>query len=91
MQIILRQSQSDGKRYATGLRSIVAISWNDDDNSLYAVNHGRDYLYAHAPQYFSPWQNAVLPAEEFMKIKEGDDFGWPYSYYDPFKNKINVH
>ncbi len=83
----LGQSQSDGQRFATGLRSVVAISWNDKDNNLYALQHGRDYLYAHAPQYYTPWQNAVLPAEEFMKIKEGDDFGWPYSYYDPFKHK----
>ncbi len=83
----LNQSQSDGQKFATGIRSVVAISWNDDDNSLYAVQHGRDYLYGHAPQYFSPWQNAVLPAEEFMKIKEGDNFGWPYTYYDPFKHK----
>ena len=83
----LNQSQADGQRFATGIRSVVAISWNDEDNSLYAVNHGRDYLYGHAPQHFSPWQNAVLPAEEFMKIKEGDDFGWPYSYYDQFQRK----
>ncbi len=83
----LNQSQSDGQRFATGLRSVVAISWNDEDNSLYAVQHGRDYLHGHAPQYYSPWQNTVLPAEEFMRIKEGDDFGWPYSYYDQFKQK----
>ncbi|MBI3483226.1 MAG: PQQ-dependent sugar dehydrogenase, partial [Bacteroidetes bacterium] len=86
----LEQSQADGQRFATGLRSIVAISWNEKDNSLYAVNHGRDYLYGHAPQYFTQWQNAVLPAEEFMKIKEGEDYGWPYSYYDPFKHKKMV-
>ena len=83
----LEQYQADGQRFATGLRSIVAIFWNEEDNSLYAVNHGRDYLSNHAPQFFSPWQNAVLPAEEFMKIKEGDDYGWPYSYYDHFKHK----
>lgn len=83
----LQQTQSDGQRYATGVRSVVGMSWNDEDNSLYAVNHGRDYLHGHAPQYFSEWQNAVLPAEEFMKIKENDDFGWPYTYYDHFKNK----
>jgi len=83
----LGQTQADGKMFATGIRSIVAISWNDQDQSLYAVQHGRDYLYNHAPQYYSQWQNAVLPAEEFMKIKQGDDFGWPYSYYDPFKRK----
>jgi len=82
-----RQSQSDGKRIATGLRSIVGISWNEADNSLYAVLHGRDYLYGHDPVNFTPWQNAVLPAEEFVNIKEGDDFGWPYSYYDHFKKK----
>ncbi len=83
----VEQYQTDGKRFATGLRSIVAISWNDTDNSLYAVLHGRDYLSSHAPQYYTPWQNAVLPAEEFMKIKEGEDYGWPYTYYDPFKHK----
>ena len=83
----LNQSQADGQKYATGLRSIVGISWNEEDNSLYALQHGRDYLYGHAPQYYSPWQNAVLPAEEFMKIKKDDDFGWPYSYYDHFKKK----
>jgi glucose/arabinose dehydrogenase len=81
------QHQSDGQRFATGIRSVVALSWNEEDNSLYAVQHGRDYLQGHAPQYYSPWQNAVLPAEEFMKIAEGDDYGWPYTYYDPFKKK----
>jgi glucose/arabinose dehydrogenase len=83
----LGQFQSDGQRFATGLRSIVAISWNDEDNSLYAVNHGRDYLHSHAPQFISPWENAILPSEEFVKIKEGNDFGWPYTYYDHFKQK----
>ncbi|NQW27779.1 MAG: PQQ-dependent sugar dehydrogenase [Flammeovirgaceae bacterium] len=83
----LDQRQSDGQLYATGVRSVVAMSWNSEDHSLYAVNHGRDYLNTHAPDHFSAWQNAVLPAEEFIKIKEGDDYGWPYSYFDPFKNK----
>lgn len=81
------QTQADGEMFAIGIRSIVGITWNEEDDSLYAVQHGRDYLHNHAPQYYSKWQNAVLPAEEFMKIKAGDDFGWPYSYYDPFKKK----
>jgi len=83
----IAQTQRDGKRYATGLRSVVALSWNTKDHSLYAVVHGRDYLYGHAPQYFTPWMNAVLPAEEFVNIKEDDDFGWPYTYYDPIQKK----
>ncbi len=82
-----QQTQEDGQGYATGIRSVVAISWNDEDNSLYAVQHGRDYLNNHAPKFFTPWESAVLPAVEFMKISEGDDFGWPYTYYDPFKKK----
>mgnify|MGYP003669304237 FL=1 len=83
----LNQTQYDGENYATGIRSIVGISWNSIDNSLYAVQHGRDYLHNHAPNIYSKWENAVLPAEEFMKIEKGDNFGWPYSYYDPFKEK----
>ncbi len=81
------QSQATAKKYATGLRSIVAMTWNDKEKSLYAVQHGRDYLYGHAPQYYTPWMNATLPAEEFMKIKSGENYGWPYTYYDHFKNK----
>jgi glucose/arabinose dehydrogenase len=81
------QTQSDGQVFATGIRSVVGISWNEKDNSLYAIQHGRDYLNEHAPQYFSRWQSAVLPAEEFIKIKKGDNYGWPYCYYDPFKHK----
>ena len=81
------QKQSDGIRFATGLRSIVALSWNPEDDQLYALNHGRDYLHNHAPNYYSQWENTILPAEEFLIIKEGGDYGWPYTYYDPFKNK----
>lgn len=83
----LGQTPLNSKRFATGLRSIVAMTWNDEDESLYAVLHGRDYLYNHAPQYYSQWKNAVLPAEELLKIKESENYGWPYTYYDHFKNK----
>ena len=83
----LGQDISDGKRYATGIRSVVGLTWNSENNSLYGVNHGRDFLYNHAPQFYSEWDNTILPAEEFMKIKEGDNFGWPYTYYDHFKNQ----
>jgi glucose/arabinose dehydrogenase len=81
------QQLSDGKRFATGIRSLVGLTWNPQTRSLYAVNHGRDYLYNHAPMYYRPWHDAVLPAEEFIQIKEGDDYGWPYTYYDPYQNK----
>ena len=83
----LNQKLTDGEKFSTGVRSVVGITWNDYTNELFAVNHGRDYLHNHAPKYFSKWDNAVLPSDEFMMINEGDDFGWPYTYYDHFKSK----
>ena len=37
-------TQKDGERFATGLRSVVAMEWNHADNNLYVVMHGRDDL-----------------------------------------------
>lgn len=81
------QTQKDGERISTGIRSVVAIAWNKEDKSLYAAIHGRDNLSVMYPQLYSEWDNAVLPAEEFVKVKEGSNFGWPYYYYDPFIGK----
>ncbi|HEY0272289.1 MAG TPA: PQQ-dependent sugar dehydrogenase, partial [Chitinophaga sp.] len=83
----LNQEQQDGRRYATGLRSVVAMDWNTKENCLYVVAHGRDDLHLLFPKQFSAWQSAVLPAEEFLKIREGSNAGWPYYYYDPFKHR----
>jgi len=81
------QTQKDGKMVATGIRSVVAIEWNPMDESVYLVMHGRDDLLRLWAHLFSPWQSAVLPAEEFIKITEGDDYGWPYCYYDQNQQK----
>lgn len=83
----LNQTQRDGKLFATGLRSVVALDWNHDDNSLYALQHGRDDLLRLWSAKFSPWQSAELPSEEFFRVTEGLDAGWPYCYYDQIKNK----
>ena len=83
----LNQKLIDGEKYSTGVRSVVGITWNNYVDHLYAVNHGRDYLYNHAPKFYSEWDNAILPSDEFMKISKGDNFGWPYTYYDHFKSK----
>lgn len=81
------QTQRDGVRISTGIRSVVAIDWNKEDKSVYAAVHGRDNLSVMYPRLYSAWDNAVLPAEEFVKVSEGSNFGWPYSYYDPFLQK----
>ncbi|MCC6289700.1 MAG: PQQ-dependent sugar dehydrogenase [Chitinophagaceae bacterium] len=81
------QFQQDGQRYATGLRSIVALEWNNEDDNLFTVMHGRDYLHSTWPQYYSEWQGAVLPSEEFLRLKDGADAGWPYYYHDQLQEK----
>ncbi len=81
------QTIKDGVRYATGIRSVVAMDWNKADKTLYVVQHGRDDLVRSWPAYYSPWQSALLPAEEFLKVKQGTDAGWPYYYYDYMQKK----
>ncbi len=81
------QKQSDGIKYATGLRSIVALEWDKTSNSLYTLNHGRDDFRLLWPEFYSPWQSAMLPAEEFFKVPKGFDGGWPYYYYDQIQEK----
>ena len=82
----LNQTQKDGVRYASGIRSIVAMDWNPVDEELYAVIHGRDDLFRLFPEIYSSWKSALLPSEEFVKVTEGSDFGWPYCYYDQMTN-----
>lgn len=81
------QTEQDGRRYATGIRSIVAMAWNPQAHDLYALQHGRDDLYRSWSQYYSRWQSAVLPSEEFFRVTEGFDGGWPYYYFDWMKGR----
>lgn len=81
------QTIKEGKRFATGIRSAVAITWNPDDKNIYIVQHGRDDLHRTWPGLYSKWQSALLPSEEFLRIKEGSDGGWPYYYYDQIQGK----
>ena len=85
---VLNQDQAkDGYRYATGIRNAVAISWNDIENKLFALQHGRDQLSQLYPGIYTDAQSAQLPAEEFLSVNDGSDFGWPYCYFDPSQNK----
>lgn len=81
------QTQRDGKRYATGLRSIVGMTWSPLDNTLYAVVNGIDNFHTIFPKLYTTWDAAVLPAETLVKVKEGDNYGWPYAYYDQMQGK----
>ena len=79
------QFQKDGEKFATGLRSVVALEWNDRNDNLFTVVHGRDHIYNTWPQTFTVWEGSVLPSEVFLKLDEGSDAGWPYHYYNQIK------
>lgn len=83
----LNQSYSDGVRYATGTRNIVGLDWNNQSNELYAVQHGRDNLMQNWPELYDSVESAELPAEEFILVRKGSNFGWPYCYFDQLQNK----
>ena len=83
----LNQTQKDGEKYATGIRSIVAMDWSPIDEELYVVIHGRDDLFRLFPELFNSWKSALLPSEEFVKVTQGSNFGWPYCYYDQLVGK----
>jgi glucose/arabinose dehydrogenase len=78
-----KQTQRDGERFASGIRNSVAIAVNPVDRALYVVQHGRDQLYGNWPALFDSVRSAEVPAEELFRVEHGDDFGWPYCYYDP--------
>ncbi|MDE2195939.1 MAG: PQQ-dependent sugar dehydrogenase [Gammaproteobacteria bacterium] len=77
----------DGRRYATGIRNAVAITWDPLTHMLYALQMGRDQLHDDWPALYSVAQSAELPAEEFFLVHPGDNFGWPYCYYDQIRHK----
>lgn len=81
------QTQKDGYMFATGLRSIVGLSWNNADDNLYVLQHGRDDLLRLWANLYTPWQSAELPSEEFLRVKDGSHAGWPYCYYDHIKGQ----
>jgi len=74
--------QDDGQRYATGIRNAVALDWNSNVDQLYVAQHGRDQLRGLWSDHYTVEENASQPAEELFKVNKGDNFGWPYTYYN---------
>lgn len=81
------QTLAQGRRFATGMRNSVALARNPVDGRIYAAVHGRDQLLQNWGSLFTAEQSAEKPAEEFVQVNEGDNFGWPYCYYDPQMRK----
>ncbi|WP_255479948.1 PQQ-dependent sugar dehydrogenase [Mucilaginibacter sp. E4BP6] len=81
------QTYKDGIRYAAGLRNVVGLAWNQQDNQLFVMQHGRDQLHNLFPNLYTVHQSTELPAECMFALKEGDNAGYPYVYYDWIQHK----
>lgn len=80
------QKFEDGVRYATGIRNVVGLDWNTSTNTLFLMQHGRDGLQDY--HFFPDSISVELPAEEMLEVsKQGDNFGWPYCFYNQFLGK----
>ena len=84
---VLDQSREDGELWAGGIRNAIAQTWDPVYKRLFVGQMGRDRLDSLWPEYFDSEQNAELPAEEFFAAAQGDNFGWPYCYYDQFQGR----
>ena len=80
------QKQSDGVRFVAGLRNAIGITIGPD-NAVWAMQHGRDALFQSWPNLFDAKYGAENPAEELVRLSNGDDYGWPYCYYSNVENK----
>jgi mono/diheme cytochrome c family protein len=75
------------ERYATGIRNGEGFAI-EPNGQLLVTQHGRDQLHANWPKLFKPEQEATLPAEELLLLKQNGDYGWPECYYDAFMRKL---
>jgi len=81
----LNQTQADGVRFSTGHRHALALAWNTVSKQFFMVQMGRDNLNVVDPANYDTLDNAERVAEVMHVIREGSNFGWPYSYWDPIK------
>jgi glucose/arabinose dehydrogenase/cytochrome c5 len=79
---------SPKERYATGIRNADGIAIDSTGLGLWAAQQGRDELYENWPNLYNEKQGANLPAEELLRVDQGDDFGWPECYFDNVQQKL---
>jgi glucose/arabinose dehydrogenase/mono/diheme cytochrome c family protein len=82
------QPFTPGDRYATGIRNGEGFAVDAGGKLVYVTQHGRDQLHANWPDLYKPEEEATLPSEELLLLKQGGDYGWPECYYDPFQRKL---
>jgi glucose/arabinose dehydrogenase/mono/diheme cytochrome c family protein len=81
------QKFSAAERFATGLRNAEGFAI-DPSGHIFVTQHGRDQLHSNWPSVYQLEQEASLPAEEVLFLRQGGDYGWPECYYDPALGKL---
>ena len=81
------QTFSPAGRYATGIRNAEGFGI-DSAGRIFVTQHGRDQLHANWPDLYKPEEEATLPAEELLLLKQHGDYGWPECYYDGIQHKL---
>ena len=81
------QKFSAAERYATGIRNGEGFAI-DAAGRLFVTQHGRDQLGQNWTKLYTTQQGEDLPAEEFMRLEQGKDYGWPECYFDGFQKKL---
>ena len=78
---------SPAGRFATGIRNAEGFAI-DAAGRIFVTQHGRDQLHANWPALYKPEEEATLPAEELLLLKQGGDYGWPECYFDGLQGKL---
>lgn len=78
---------SPSERFATGIRNGEGFAI-DSAGRIFVTQHGRDQLRSNWPALYKPEEEATLPAEEVVLLKQGGDYGWPECYYDAGRKKL---
>jgi hypothetical protein len=82
------QPFSPADRFATGIRNGEGFAVDATGKRLFVTQHGRDQLHSNWPDLYKLEQEATLPAEELLLLKQGGDYGWPECYYDAVQQKL---
>ena len=67
----LLRAEPDGSGraiFASGLRNTIGFGWHPETGVLYGADHGID------------WLGDEAQPEEFNRIEQGSQYGWPYVY-----------
>ncbi|WP_192822224.1 sorbosone dehydrogenase family protein [Rufibacter sp. LB8] len=73
-------ADADGKNrriYAKGLRNTIGFGWHPETKVMYGFDHGID------------WLGDEESKEEFNRLEDGANYGWPYVYENGKANKAD--